>query len=108
MGEMRARNLIGLQVIAQGGRSVGAVKDVLVDTDTWRVIALSVRMTKEASDDLKLRSSFWASPVIDIPVEEISGASDTLVLNRTLDKVDFLGKELGREHVTTKESSAQS
>ena len=52
MAEMRARNLIGLQVIAQGGRNVGAVKDVLVDTGTWRVAALSVRLTKEAADDL--------------------------------------------------------
>ena len=49
---MKFSQLIDQYVFAEGGFKVGKVKDVIVDSEEWKVTHLELELTKEASEQI--------------------------------------------------------
>ena len=96
MAVMTNYELSGKRVVSQDGRVIGEIESLHIDVETWKVIALGVKVRKDVLDELSLRRPFLGTQVIRIPAEQISGASDTVVLKPPFSGVTFEGGE-GRD-----------
>lgn len=94
MATLTSSELEGKQVFSQAGRHVGSVDSLEVDTEGWRVTALRVKLARAVLEDLKLKRPLLGSQTVSIPVGEVAGVTDTLVLKSKVEDLAFLG---GRE-----------
>jgi sporulation protein YlmC with PRC-barrel domain len=76
--------LSGKFVICAGGFDLGEVNGVDIDTDTWQVTHLHVKLSKQASEDLGFKKRFRSSTVC-FPVSLVSKVGDNILLNKCLD-----------------------
>ncbi len=81
--------IIGKSVIGQHGREIGRVLDVGVDAATWMVVSLHVKLNRKVHHDLNLKQLLLRSQTITLPIADVSGVSDTVVLGRTLEHLVF-------------------
>lgn len=93
MTKSKITNLIGMKVIGQHGRDLGVVADVSADVETWQLLTLEVKLNRAALDELKLKRPWFGTQTIHVPVGEVSGATDNLVLMSLLENVEFSGGE---------------
>jgi sporulation protein YlmC with PRC-barrel domain len=91
MNESRAMSLVGMKIIGQHGREVGVISDMIVDVGTWQLLSLKVKLNREALEDLKLKRPWFGSQTVHVPVGEISGATDNLILKSLLEEMEFSG-----------------
>jgi len=84
-------SLVGMSIIGQHGREVGVITDMIVDVGSWQLQSLEVKLNREALDDLQLKRPWFGSQTVRVPVGEISGATDNLVLKSLLEKMEFSG-----------------
>jgi sporulation protein YlmC with PRC-barrel domain len=82
---------MGMKVIGQHGREIGVITDMLADVATWQLQSLEVKLNRETLDDLKLNRSWFGTQTVHVPVSEISGATDNLVLKSLLENMAFSG-----------------
>jgi sporulation protein YlmC with PRC-barrel domain len=55
--------LIDKYVIAEGGFKVGKVKDVIIDTEEWKVTHLEIELTKETTEEIVgVKPAFMSLP----------------------------------------------
>lgn len=60
---MKLSQFIEKTVIAEGGFIVGKVKDVMIDTEDWKVTHLEVELTKEATEEIVgVKPAFMSLP----------------------------------------------
>ncbi len=78
------QGLWGRTVIAAGGEVVGEVTAVFVDTDTWSVESLQVRLAKHIADEIGADRNLFHAGTLDLPVRMIQSAGDTIVLYVTV------------------------
>jgi sporulation protein YlmC with PRC-barrel domain len=91
-GETSIRDgIIGKSVIGQHGREIGRVLDVGIDAESWKVISLQVKLSRKVHHDLNLKQLLFRSQTVTLPIAEVSGVSDTVVLRIALDKLAFSG-----------------
>lgn len=100
MNKSKVTNLIGLNMIDQHGRNIGTVADLSVDISTWQLQTLEVNLNRTILDELKLKRPWFGTQAIQIPLSEVSGATDNLVLKCSLEDLEFSGGESAREEVT--------
>lgn len=93
MRESKLTNLIGMKIIGQHGRDIGVIADMSADVETWQLQTLEVRLNRATLDELKLRRPWFGTQTIQVPVGEISGATDNLVLKCPLEEMEFSGGE---------------
>jgi len=91
MNQSNVISLMGMKVIGQHGREIGVITDMFADVDTWQLQSLEVKLNRETLDDLKLKRSWFGTQTVRVPVSEISGATDNLVLKSLLEKMEFSG-----------------
>ena len=91
MTEMKDETIHNMRVVEQHGREIGAVEEVLVDTETWIVSHLKVALNRNALNDLKLRKPLFGTQTVRIPSKELAGAQDVIVLKRKLEDLEFDG-----------------
>ncbi len=73
-------------VICAGGFDLGQINGVDIDSTTWRVTHIQVKLSKNASEDLGFKKRFGSSTVC-VPVALISSVGDNVLLNKTLDEL---------------------
>jgi sporulation protein YlmC with PRC-barrel domain len=73
-------------VICSGGFDLGQINGVEIDTGTWQVTHLRVKLSKSASEDLGFKKIIGSSTVC-MPVSLISSIGDNVLLNKTLDEL---------------------
>jgi sporulation protein YlmC with PRC-barrel domain len=73
--------LEGKTVIDGAGNAVGEVKEVLIDTTSWLVTALRVKLRRETAEKLGERHGAFHAAEIDLPVDSVSATGQTVVLN---------------------------
>jgi sporulation protein YlmC with PRC-barrel domain len=73
-------------VICSGGFDLGQINGVEIDTGTWQVTHLRVKLSKSASEDLGFKKIIGSSTVC-VPVSLISSIGDNVLLNKTLDEL---------------------
>lgn len=88
---MNDHALTGKPVVSQDGRDVGAVAGLVLDVDKWSVRYIEVRLSRDSHEDLNLKRPLIRSQVIQVPVQHVSGVSDTVVLSSELEDLAFIG-----------------
>ncbi|TVS19403.1 MAG: hypothetical protein EA424_08610 [Planctomycetaceae bacterium] len=84
-------SLKGIAIIGQHGREIGAVTDLYIDIETWQCQSLEVKLNRAALEDLKLKRPWFGTQTVRVPVNEISGATENLVLKCVLEELEFSG-----------------
>jgi sporulation protein YlmC with PRC-barrel domain len=78
--------LSGKFVICAGGFDLGALKGVEMNTSTWQVTHLHVKLSKPASEDLGFKKRFRSSTVC-VPISLVASFGDNVLLNKSLDEL---------------------
>jgi len=91
MNQSNVISLMGMKVIGQHGREIGVIADMSADVETWQLQSLEVKLNRETLDDLKLKRPWFGTQTVHVPVSEISGATDNLVLKSLLEEMEFFG-----------------
>lgn len=77
--------LKGRSVIDARGRVIGEIDECVVDTGSWRVVSVRVKLRKEVADDLGIHRSVLRAGGLEVPTEAVQSTGDTLVLNRDVE-----------------------
>jgi sporulation protein YlmC with PRC-barrel domain len=91
INQSNVKSLLGMKIIGQHGREIGVITDMFADVETWQLQSLEVKLNRETLDDLKLKRTWFGTQTVRVPVSEISGATDNLVLKSILEEMDFSG-----------------
>ena len=78
--------LSGKFVICSGGFDLGEINGVDMDTNTWQVTHLHVKLSKHACEDLGFKKRFRSSTVC-VPTSLVSKVGDNILLNKSLDEL---------------------
>jgi sporulation protein YlmC with PRC-barrel domain len=78
--------LSGRFVICAGGFDLGNVNEIEINTDTWQVTHLHVKLSKQASEDLGFKKRFRSSTVC-VPVSLVSQYGDNVLLNKSIEEL---------------------
>lgn len=76
----------GMFVICAGGFDLGAINGVDIDTNTWQITHLHVKLSKQASEDLGFKKRFRSSTVC-LPTSLVSKIGDNVLLNKCLEEL---------------------
>jgi sporulation protein YlmC with PRC-barrel domain len=71
----------GRKVIAADGQVIGEITDLAVDTGTWRVHSLRLKLDKAVADALAVHRGRFHAATIDLPVQIVQSVGDTIVLS---------------------------
>ena len=82
-------DLVGMQIVGQQGRIIGVVKAVMVDVTTGQMSSLQADLHPDAASELKLEQPWFGHRSVLLPVSQIAGASDVVVLNTPLETMEF-------------------
>ena len=72
--------LVGRLVLDSTGRSIGEVIGVLIDTESWKVEALRVRLDRDVTNEIRAPKGLFRAARLDIPVELVRGVADAVLL----------------------------
>ena len=103
MNESKVMSLMGIDIIGQHGREVGVITDMFADVKTWQLQSLEVKLNRETLDDLKLKRPWFGTQTVHVPVSEISGGTETLVLKHPLEEMEFSNGKSGDADPATDE-----
>jgi sporulation protein YlmC with PRC-barrel domain len=74
-------NLRGRTVIAADGQAIGEVATVFLDSDTWRVESLQVKLRNEVADQLGATRGLFHAGSLEVPIRMIQSVGDAVVLS---------------------------
>jgi len=74
-------HLRGRTVIAADGQAIGEVASVLIETSTWTILSLQVKLTKAAAEQLGAVRGLLRAATIDLPVKAVQSVADTVLLS---------------------------
>jgi sporulation protein YlmC with PRC-barrel domain len=84
--------IIGLQVITSGANILGQVKGARIDTKTWEIKYLNVKLSDEAANRLGMKKRFRSS-TISVPVKDVLAIAGVVTLTKSLEELEG-GKEI--------------
>ena len=96
-------NLRGRTTIAADGQVVGEIAALFLESDTWRVESLQIRLGKDIADQLGADRNLFHAGTLKIPVRLVQSVGDTVVLSVP---VDGLREVLPMNARTAAESAA--
>ncbi len=85
--------LPGRTVLDATGRVVGEIERLLVDSGSWAVDVLRVKLRRAAAEELGLDWSTFRAPTIDVPTGLVMAAGDAIILRAALDELSGLAHE---------------
>jgi len=74
-------NLRGRSVVAADGQVIGEVAAVFIDTSTWTIASLKIKLSKAAAEQLGASQSLLRAATIELPVRMIQSVGDTVLLS---------------------------
>jgi sporulation protein YlmC with PRC-barrel domain len=74
-------NLRGRTVIAADGQAAGEVAALFIDTSTWTVASLKIKLSRTAAEKLGASQSLLRAATIELPVRMIQSVGDTVLLS---------------------------
>jgi sporulation protein YlmC with PRC-barrel domain len=78
--------IMGKYVICAGGFDLGEINGGEINTSTWQVTHLHVKLSEAASEDLGFKKRFRSSTVC-VPISLVSQVGDNVLLNKSLDEL---------------------
>jgi sporulation protein YlmC with PRC-barrel domain len=79
--------IVGLKVITSDAHTLGEVKGARVDTKTWTIEYLNIKLADNAANRLGMKKRF-GSPTISIPVTMVQGVSEHVTIAKSLDQLE--------------------
>ena len=86
MGLKHFRELVGKSVVGSTGRVFGIIDDITLDTDSWKVASIAVKVRSQAVSELGLTKPLWKSARVEIPASVIGAARDVVILTVSLEQ----------------------
>ena len=86
-------SLSGRSVIDSSGRSVGEVVGLLIDSETWRIEALRVKLHKDVTDEIGASHGTFRAARLDVPTAFIHNVSDAVVLSGPIGTLQTLEQQ---------------
>ena len=83
---MTFEKLTGMYVICAGGFDLGNVNGIEINTSTWNVTHLHIKLSKPASEDLGFKKRFRSSTVC-LPMSLVAQTGDNILLNKSIDEL---------------------
>jgi sporulation protein YlmC with PRC-barrel domain len=80
------RELFGKEVIGKDGTKIGTVEDVMVDTNTWQLTSVDVKLEGSVAQKFNIKKHF-GSTQLPVGVNHIQGVSDRVVLRSAVDEL---------------------
>jgi sporulation protein YlmC with PRC-barrel domain len=81
------QNLNGRTVIASDGLALGEIAALFLDSDTWRVESLQIKLRKEIADRLGAGRSIFRAGVVEVSVQMVQSVGDAVVLSVAVDEL---------------------
>ena len=79
--------IIGLQVITSGAHILGEVKGARIDTKTWEIKYLNVKLADNAANRLGMKKRF-RSPTISIPVSMVKAVAECVTIDKSMEELE--------------------
>ncbi|QRN97063.1 PRC-barrel domain-containing protein [Archangium violaceum] len=80
-------NLRGRTIIGADGQVIGEVAALFLDSETWRVESLQVKLDRAIADQLGASHSIFHAGTLEIPVRIVQSVGDTVVLSVVVDEL---------------------
>ena len=74
-------HLRGRTVIGADGQAIGEVAAMFIDTSTWTIVSLQIKLSKTAAEQLGAARSLLHAATIDLPVRMVQSVGDTVLLS---------------------------
>ena len=74
-------HLRGRTVIAADGQAIGEVAALFVDTSTWAVVALQIKLSKSAAEQIGAARGLLRAATLDLPVRLVQSVADAVLLS---------------------------
>jgi sporulation protein YlmC with PRC-barrel domain len=82
--------LNGKEVVSSDGRELGHVKDFEIDTASWKVKGLVIKLNRSILEDVHLRKPFVGSQEIVVSSAHVDALSDKVILTKSLEELGQL------------------
>jgi sporulation protein YlmC with PRC-barrel domain len=79
-------NITGKFVICSDGFDLGEINGVEIDSSTWQVTHLRIKLSKAASEDFGLKKRFSTSTIC-LPTSLVAKVGDNVLLNKSFDEL---------------------
>lgn len=73
-------HLRGRTVIGADGQAIGEVGALFIDTTTWTITSLQIKLNKGAAEQLGAVRGLLRAATIDIPVRTVQSVGDAVLL----------------------------
>jgi sporulation protein YlmC with PRC-barrel domain len=73
--ELRDRTVIGAD-----GNAIGQVAALILDSDSWSVKGLRIKLRSHVAEQVGLGRSLFRSSTVDVPVDHVQSVGDAVVL----------------------------
>ena len=74
-------HLRGRTVIAADGQAIGEVGSLFIDTSTWMIVALEIKLSKVAAEQLGVARGLLRAATIELSVRTVKSVADTVLLS---------------------------
>jgi sporulation protein YlmC with PRC-barrel domain len=74
-------HLRGRTVIAADGQAIGEVAALLLDTAAWTIVALQIKLSKLAAEQIGAKGGLLRAATLDLPVRLIQSVADAILLS---------------------------
>jgi sporulation protein YlmC with PRC-barrel domain len=78
---------MGLQVVTSGAHIIGEVKGAKIDTATWEIKYLNVKLTGDAATSLGMKKRFGSSKIC-LPVSMVQAVAHVITISRTISELE--------------------
>ena len=78
---------MGLNVVTAGANIIGEVKGAKIDTSTWMIKFLNVKLTGEAAESLGMKKRFRGSKIC-IPIGMVQAVGHVVTISRSIEELE--------------------
>jgi sporulation protein YlmC with PRC-barrel domain len=71
----------GRGVIAADGQAIGEVAELLIDTASWTIISLQIKLQKAVAEQIGATRSLLRAATVDVPVRMVQSVGDAVLLS---------------------------
>lgn len=68
-------------MIAADGQAIGELATVFLDSDTWRVESLQVKLRKDVAEQLGAKHGLFQAGTLEVPIRLVQSVGDAIVLS---------------------------
>jgi sporulation protein YlmC with PRC-barrel domain len=79
--------IVGLQVVTSAANIIGEVAGAKIDTTTWMIKFLNVKLTGEAAESLGMKKRFRSSKIC-IPVGMVQAVGSVVTISRSIEELE--------------------